>query len=184
MDRIEGAGVVVIMGLADFALKLHVSPVGQIGEIAVTGRERHLRPRVRGQFDSETFAIGRNQSGIDDATFEDGRNVIGNADPGRGWRRMSCHDGDTTEYQRSEAGYECEPAGSREITGERQRSHSRAGKARLPQRDALPARGRETYSHTRRDGDERQEKGLMKAHMALVAMCAEISQKNRIVRRY
>ena len=90
---------------------------------------------------------------------------------------MSRDDGDTTEYQRSEAGYECEPARSRDIPGEGQRSHSCTGKACLQQRDALPAGDREIYGNARRDGNERQEKGLMKAHMALVAMCAEISQK-------
>jgi hypothetical protein len=82
-------------------------------------------------------------------------------------------DRETTEYQCSQAGYECKAARSREIAGEGQRGHGRARQTRFAQREALPARHRDA----RRDGNQRQEKWFMKAHMALVAMCAGISQE-------
>jgi hypothetical protein len=81
----------------------------------------------------------------------------------------------TGEDKRSERGRESDPARSCKIADQRQQGHGCACNAGFGQRDWLFG----GYSHAGCNRGEWQQERLMKAHMALVAMCAGISQRNR-----
>lgn len=171
MNRIESTGVVIVVRATDFTLELEASAVGQLGESAAR-RQRHLRSRVRSQFDGEALAVGRDQGRIDHTAFEDRRHVIAHTETRRDTRRTSGDNCDAREDKRSQAGGEGKAARWRKVSDQGECAHGCRRQTCVPQRDWLLT----GYRYASRDRSERQEKGLMEAHMTLVAMCAGNSQ--------
>ena len=106
---VESAGIVVVVGAANFALEFDARAVGQIGkcgsgfESVRVKKERHLGAGAGREFDGEALAVGRDESGIHDAAFEDGGHIIADAERGRRLGRAGSGEGDRAEDESDQA---------------------------------------------------------------------------------
>ena len=180
MHRIERAGIVVVMRLADLALEFHASPIGQIGE----NSGRMLR---MARAESETCARAPGAS----STVKRSRSAATRAGSTTQPSKMAGTLSANTQSRRTVRG------ASRDArrAGENKRAKQEAANDRCAtirlnirpaQASAMAAAARHTAPesevlfacdrYARGYRSERQQKRLMKAHMALVAMRAGISQ--------
>jgi len=92
VSGVECARVIVVVGSPDLPLKFDFGAIRQIRKLfARFGEERYLRAGPRRQFDSEAFAIGRQQRRVNYTPGEDRLAVIWH---GKDWRREHWPPGD------------------------------------------------------------------------------------------